>query len=180
MGETTLERRVRGGATTLRAISLRVALVLALLLGARAAVPVHAEGEADRIVYAVPDTVPLLRRSYGLGEPLHVVVTDDRVSPHRAVLERGQRVVWTSQAGHGLRIVFDAGVARSMLCDGLVHFSVKGSELRSGQLRPGEEARFCELAPGVYPYSVELDAPPSEDGAPPSRPQGVLVVRSGS
>jgi hypothetical protein len=171
-----MEITTAGPAARLRTGSMLVACGLALFLGSGAPTPAHAEAEVNRIVYAVPEAVPLLSRSYGLGEPLRILVTDDRVSPRRAVLRRGQRAEWASRAGHALRIVFDAEVARSMVCDGLVHFSLDGSELRSGQLPPGETARFCELAPGVYPYHVELAAPAGGEAALPGRPEGVLVV----
>ena len=174
-----VERATAGPGALLRTGSTLVTwMLMGALLAPGATAPARAEEGPDRIPYAVPELVPLLRASYGLGAPLRVVVTDDRVSPRRAVLRRGQGVEWTSQAARGLRIVFEAPVARSMVCDGLVHFAVEGSELRSGLLPPGETARFCELAPGTYPYRIELDAASGEAGPAPSRPGGVLVVRS--
>jgi hypothetical protein len=104
-------------------------------------------------------------------------VTDGAVRPKRAVLGSGQRVAWVSYAG-SVRIVFDAEVARSMLCDSLVNFSLDEGRLRSGLLQPGDVARFCELEPGVYHYRVERDEHARSRSQLSNRIEGWLVVQA--
>jgi len=158
----------------------RPAAALAALLMAPALAA--AEGPpVETLHFEVPGPFPLLHKSWQLDAPARVVVTDGRLTPRRVELAAGQTVLWRSVARHSSRIVFEREVARSMVCHSLVNFSLEGDTLVSAPLHTGDEASFCELAPGTYHYRVErrgLAERPSAGGAKlSSRLEGVIVVR---
>ena len=161
--------------TRLRALTCAVA---AALMAAGAA---GAEGRVDAIVFDTPGEIPLLGPSYGREAAVRVRITDDAVIPRRVELEAGQTVAWVSWAREPSRITFEREVARSMVCHNLVNFYLEDDELRSAPLLPGDVAHFCELAPGVYRYRIERNAPIDRPTAGAlslsTRIEGVLAVR---
>lgn len=163
---STSVTRFPGGAAFLAA-----ALAAMLLAGGARA------GEGDRvseIAFTTPGPVPLLSPVWGLADRATIVVSDDSLMPRRIVVEAGQTVSWVSAARDRTRITFEREVARHMVCDSVVNFHLEDDELTSAPLATGDEASFCELAPGVYRYRVEREGRAGR--ALSNRLEGVIVV----
>jgi hypothetical protein len=146
------------------------------------AVPAGAEeARPDDLRFEVPGPVPLLQTGWQLDRPAEVLVSDDALLPRRVEIESGRSVLWRSVARHASEIVFEREVARSMVCHSLVNFQLRGDRLVSAPLQTGDEASFCQLAPGTYRYRIERHGPaerPSAGGHQLStRLEGVIVVR---
>jgi len=158
-----------------RALGLAAALLLATPRPAPADEP-----PAEAIHYEVPGVVPLLASDWQLAHAVPVLLTDDRLSPRRAVVRSGQTLRWRSMARHASRIVFEREVARAMVCHSLVNFAIDGDQLRSGPIQTGDTASFCRLDPGTYRYRIERSGPAERPTAGArqlsSRLEGVIVV----
>jgi plastocyanin len=109
----------------------------------------------------------------GAGLAGEVVIADQALEPSEVRVEKGGTIAWVSQAKAPCTIVFDSDVARSMVCHSLVNFRVANKELRSNELRTGDRASFCELAPGRYQYQVRSAEGPGDAGL-----RGSIVVRA--
>jgi len=153
------------------ASAARGALLLACL-----AVAAVAAGD-EPITYETPYAIPLPEPALGLGSAPTVLITESGVQPPRVDLVAGQTLSWRSAALRGVRISFDAEVARSLLCTHLVHFSLEEGRLRSGLLEKGDVASFCELAPGRYGYRVESAEPTANPLSLAEPVEGEIVVR---
>jgi hypothetical protein len=144
------------------------------------AVPFAAGAESQRVAeirYEMPGSIPQLTPRWGV-QPREVVrVTDDRLSPRWLKIRQGESVAWVSHARGLTRITFEREVAASMICHSLVNFHLEDDELRSGLLRTGDVASFCELAPGRYRYRVVPHSPES-DRQLSSRLEGVIEVEA--
>ncbi len=160
--------------------ALLLALACALLVPAAGAVRADA---VQTIRYETPGAFPMLQPAPSVAPKVPILVTDDRVSPRRAVVRGGESIVWRSMARQGTRIVFEREVARSMVCHSLVNFEIDGDSLRSAPLRTGDTSSFCQLAPGRYRYRIERTGPAERPttGAIQlsSRIEGELVVEAG-
>ena len=166
-------------------------LMLVLSLGASAAwadgngssADAGEPGSREILRFETPGEVPLLHPSYRTVPEIEVLMTDDRITPRRAVLKPGETVVWRSLARQASQIVFEREVARSMVCHSLVNFEIQGDALRSAPLRTGDSASFCRLSPGTYRYRVTRNGPadlPSPGAIQlSSRLEGVIVVQPG-
>lgn len=154
-------RSTRASTGISRAAAVLLGLAALLLALAPLGTVRAQEGEKrpSEIPYDTPGEVPLLSPEYRQSEHQVVLVTDDRLSPRRVELEKGQLVAWISYSRAPSTIVFEREVAKSMICHSLVNFFIKEDEIRSGELHAGEFASFCELQPGRYRYKVvrELD-----------------------
>ena len=84
-----------------------------------------------------------------------VVITDDDLHPEKLRLAPGQFVAWISYASQPVRVVFEKDVAREMVCEHPMNFTLEEEGLRSDPLAPGEFASFCELRAGKFEYRVE-------------------------
>lgn len=139
----------------IRRSGLRVLGAAALALAPFAPHPVAAEDtRPTEIPYDTPGSVPLLSPDYKQTSHEVVLITDDRLSPRRVKLGKGQLVAWISYSRAPSTIIFEREVAKSMVCHSLVNFHLKDDELRSGEINAGEFASFCELKPGRYRYKV--------------------------
>jgi len=160
---------------THRALGLAAALLLTTAHPAPAE-----EAPAQAIHYELPGPVPLLAIGGQLREAVPILLTDDRLSPRRAVVHAGQTVRWRSMARHASRIVFEREIARAMVCHSLVNFAIDGDQLRSGPLETGDTSSFCRLDPGTYRYRIVRSGPAERPttGARQlsSRLEGVIVV----
>ena len=83
------------------------------------------------------------------------VITDDDLHPEKLKLAPGQFVAWISYASQPVRVVFEKDVAREMVCEHPMNFTLEDEGLRSDPLAPGEFASFCELRAGKFEYRVE-------------------------
>lgn len=139
-------------------MSIRPLLLAAAVMAA--ASPMRAdEPRVDEIHYETPGSVPLLSPDWQLEGATRILMTDDRLSPQRAVVHAGETVRWHSMARHASQIVFEREVAKSMVCHSLVNFVLDGDSLRSGAINTGDSSSFCQLAPGRYRYHVERTGP---------------------
>ena len=84
-----------------------------------------------------------------------IVITDDDLHPEKLKLAPGQFVAWISYASQPVRVVFEKDVAREMVCEHPMNFTLEDEGLRSDPLAPGEFASFCELRAGKFEYRVE-------------------------
>ncbi|NNL66273.1 MAG: hypothetical protein HKP30_08530 [Myxococcales bacterium] len=157
---------------------LRILAAAAFLAGASPALAEAPRSESIR--YEVPGAVPLLQPSVTAGPVVEVLMTDDRLSPRRAVVRPGETIRWQSVAREASAIVFEREVARSMICHSLVNFELEGDTLRSAPLQTGDTSSFCRLSPGTYRYRVERNGPserPTAGGRQLStRLEGMIVV----
>ncbi|UCE85929.1 MAG: hypothetical protein JSU66_16645 [Deltaproteobacteria bacterium] len=159
---------------------LAAAALAAVAIAAVPSVPLPVRAEEGRVAeirYDVPGPIPLLSPRWAPNRQASVLVTDDRLSPRRITIGEGETVTWISYARGLTRITFEREVAASMVCHSLVNFHLAEDELRSGLLRTGDAASFCELAPGLYRYRVVPHAP---EGAHQlsSRLEGVIEVEA--
>ena len=93
------------------------------------------------------------------------------------MLKTGQLVAWNSYSRVPAIVVFDAEVARSMVCHNLVNFSIESNKLMSAQIHTGDFASFCELEPGRYPYTVFRSSGNVDEGVDLERQlHGEIVV----
>jgi hypothetical protein len=156
-----------------------IALVLALLLGVFAFPSSGFAGDRpEAITYSTPGGVPQLSNETLARPTKRVLILNEGLSPSRVTLESGERIVWESYSGTATSIVFEREVAGSMICHGLVNFSLDEDELRSGEIHTGEKASFCELKPGHYRYRA-VRANPLSGGrvGAAHRIDGWIVVR---
>ncbi len=130
------------------------AILVSVLSVLMAGVTFAGDDRPTEIVYDTPGAIPDLRPNYRRGEESKIVITDNVVEPRTLRVEQGKPIAWVSYSRAGSAIVFEREVARSMVCHGLINFSLRDDELRSADLYPGEEASFCELKPGRYHYRV--------------------------
>jgi len=133
----------------------------------------------EAIVYDTPGPIPSL--SLEALEPADhpVVIEDQTLKPHSVVMWQGESIAWTSASRSASRIVFEREVARSLVCHSLVNFHLAEDELRSGDLYAGDQASFCELAPGHYRYHVVRPGHSDPQGmAGARRLDGWIVVRA--
>jgi len=146
------------------------------LLVACLAAPALAWAE-EPIGYETPYAIPLPEPAWVRRAMPTVLIGAGGVQPARVELVAGQTLSWHSAAPGGVRVSFDAGVARSLLCTHLVNFSLEEGRLRSGLLENGDVASFCELAPGRYRYRIEPTGPADDPQAPADPVEGEIVVR---
>lgn len=152
-------------------------------LALSAAPPLQADDQRPaEIVYAGHGDVPLLDIHYGRVPRKDVFIRDHALEPRFVRIEPGQQLTWVSRSRAPSRIVFEREVAGSMVCHGVVNFTVEGDELRSAPIYAGEVASFCELEPGRYTYRIIRSDPliGSATGSPARRLEGVIVVSGAS
>jgi hypothetical protein len=103
----------------------------------------------------------------------NIVIAEQEIRPSEFRVPKGGNIIWVSEAEAPGTIVFDSAVARSMVCHSLVNFRMAKTELRSNELKAGDRASFCELAPGSYRYEVRRRESP-DDG----QLEGTIVVEA--
>jgi plastocyanin len=109
------------------------------------------------------------------GETLqaNIVIAEQELRPSELRVQKGATIAWVSQTEAPCTIVFDSTIARSMVCHSLVNFRMANSELRSMELKTGDLASFCELAPGSYRYEVRRQESPGQELL-----EGTIVVEA--
>ena len=114
------------------------------------------------------EDLPQLDPSYQMNAHKVVLITADSLNPATVRLTPGQLIAWISYSPSEATVVFERGVAKSMICHSRVNFSFEEGELRSTPINAGEFASFCELKPGNYRYKVvrsdASDSPPADAG----------------
>jgi len=103
----------------------------------------------------------------------NIVIAEQELRPSELRVQKGDTIAWVSQAEAPCTIVFDSEIARSMVCHSLVNFRMTNSELRSLELKAGDLASFCELAPGSYRYEVRRQESPDQ-----AQLEGTIVVEA--
>ncbi|TFG98698.1 MAG: hypothetical protein E4H11_00075 [Myxococcales bacterium] len=103
----------------------------------------------------------------------NIVIAERELRPSELRVQKGETIAWVSQAEAPSTIVFDSAIARSMVCHSLVNFRMANSELRSMELKAGDLASFCELAPGSYSYEVRRQESPAQ-----GQLEGTIVVEA--
>ena len=134
----------------------------------------------DRAPQAPGETLedlPQLDPSYQMNSHKVVLITADSLNPATVRLTPGQLIAWISYSPSASTVVFERGVAKSMICHSRVNFSFEEGELRSTPINAGEFASFCELKPGSYRYKVvRSDAPDPPGGDAGRTLEGEIVV----
>ena len=114
------------------------------------------------------EDLPRLDPSYQMNTHKVVLITADSLNPATVRLTPGQLIAWISYSPSESTVVFERGVAKSMICHSRVNFSFEEGELRSAPINAGEFASFCELKPGNYRYKVvrsnAADSSPADAG----------------
>ena len=115
-------------------------------------------GRAD----AAPDHAEL--------DHVFVRITDAGLRPPAQSLAANQAIGFLNSSSQVVRISFDKAVVTRIKCRSASSFQVEGERLASGRIQGSQFASLCSLAPGSYPYRVDLQ---SGAGTGPE-----LVVRS--
>jgi hypothetical protein len=132
-----------------------VAFLLAAALGRADAAPDHAE--LDHV---------------------YVRITDAGLRPPAQVLAANQAVGFLNSSSAVVRVSFAASVARQIKCRSASSFQVEGERLASARIQGLQFASLCSLAPGSYPYRVELQQGAGTGGEQLLRSfEGTLTVR---
>ena len=169
------KRRVRRRMGRIGGIGGLLTGALAMALLAPPAFAVDTRGEAPSSA-SQEGTLP----QAGDGSPSTkvVLVSDDRLTPRRLVVEPGQRVAWISYAKDGARVIFQPAINPSILGGSLVKFERRVGALRSIPLTTGDAASFAGLAPGIYHYRVVRPARATDAERAPRSLEGVIEVRA--
>ena len=123
------------------------------------------------------EVLPQLDPSYQMSSHKVVLITADSLNPATVRLTPGQLIAWISYSPSASTVVFERGVAKSMICHSRVNFSFEEGELRSTPINAGEFASFCELKPGNYRYKVVRSDASDPPGADAGRTlEGEIVV----
>ena len=123
------------------------------------------------------EDLPQLDPSYQMNSHKVVLITADSLNPATVRLTPGQLIAWISYSPSASTVVFERGVAKSMICHSRVNFSFEEGELRSTPINAGEFASFCELKPGNYRYKVVRSGASDPLGADAGRTlEGEIVV----
>jgi hypothetical protein len=123
------------------------------------------------------EDLPKLDPSYQMNTHKVVLITADSLNPATVNLAPGQLIAWISYSPSKSTVVFERGVAKSMICHSRVNFSFEDGELRSAPINAGEFASFCQLKPGNYSYKVvgsNASDQPGADAGPVL--QGEIIV----
>jgi hypothetical protein len=97
--------------------------------------------------------------------------------PPTLKLHAGDAFGWLNYSSEIARVSFDAGVADKMLCKERTSFRLGGDRIESGDVQARQFVSLCSLAPGSYPYRVDLRAGAGGSGGGPVRTlDGTLVV----
>lgn len=157
-------------------VAVPVASVLGLAFATAA--PSMAEGRPEVMPYQTSGPIPDLDPALYRQQPTQLVrIVNHAIHPRLTRLRAGEAIAWISHSRFPTAIVFEREVAGSMVCHGLVNFSLVDDELRSASIHAGEYASFCELKPGRYRYRVIQDALHESAGESASgRVEGVIVV----
>jgi len=123
------------------------------------------------------EDLPKLDPDYQMNTHKVVLITADSLKPATVVLAPGQLIAWISYSPSKSTVVFERGVAKSMICHSRVNFSFEEGELRSTPISAGEFASFCELKPGSYRYKVVRSGASDPPGTDAGRTlEGEIVV----
>ncbi len=123
------------------------------------------------------EDLPQLDPSDQMSSHKVVLITADSLNPATVRLTPGQLIAWISYSPSASTVVFERGVAKSMICHSRVNFSFEEGELRSTPINAGEFASFCELKPGNYRYKVVRSDASDPPGADAGRTlEGEIVV----
>jgi hypothetical protein len=110
----------------------------------------------------------------------HRLVRIGSTSLHPATLAigAGDAFGWLNYGDQIAVVSFDATVAASMLCKEKSSFRLTGERIESGDVQARQFVSLCSLAPGTYPYRVEMRAGIGASGGGRGRTlEGTLVVR---
>src|SRR5271157_3824311 len=135
-----------------------------------------ADDHPQEIPYSTPSGIPQLDPAAMAAPRKVVLIADEALNPRLVQLTEGEHVAWLSYSKIPSQIVFDRDTAKSMICHSLVNFTIKDSEIVSGDIHAGEFASFCELKPGRYKYMVRRPNPGSNAASARSRLEGEIIV----
>ena len=125
-------------------VSVRtVAICLALLSGALG-------------IGGAPSAAAEEGTDHAQGEHRIVGVTHRALHPEVQLISEAHTFGWLNYTRNVIRVSFDAGVAQKLFCESRSTFRLVGDRLRSGNIATDDFATLCRLAPGEYPYRVEL------------------------
>ena len=155
---------------------MRAALTPLFAVLALLALPARGEDPRPKeIPYDTPGEIPSLNPDYRMTSHKVVLITNDALNPRLVTVDEGQLVAWISYSPTASSVVVEREVARNMICQSLVNFTIKDDELRSAPIHAGEFASFCQLKPGRYKYKVvRTDAADHVEGA--RRLEGEIIV----
>ncbi len=135
------------------------------------------EDRASQPQVEILEDLPQLDPSYQMHTHKVVLITADSLIPATVELTPGQLIAWISYSPSKSTVVFERGVAKSMICHSRVNFAFEEGELRSSPINAGEFASFCELKPGSYRYKVVRSDASDPPGADAGRMlEGEIVV----
>lgn len=88
----------------------------------------------------------------------HVFVTilPLKVRPEVQRIRSSDAVGWLNYTNRIARVYFAKDVAKRMTCTSKGTFRINGDRLESENIQAQQFASLCSLAPGDYPYTVEL------------------------
>lgn len=85
-----------------------------------------------------------------------VTILPLKVRPDVQRIHPGDAFGWLNYTNRIARVSFDREVAKHLTCRSEGSFRLTGDRLQSGDIQAQQFATLCSLAPGEYPYRVEL------------------------
>jgi hypothetical protein len=105
-------------------------------------------------------------------------ITNAGLYPSEQALDKGEAFGWVNYSTKIAKVSFPAETAKKMTCTTRGSFRVNGDRLESGDIQATQFATLCNLAPGEYPYRVELRSGSGTSGeAPPVARDGKIIVK---
>jgi len=94
----------------------------------------------------------------------YVRIAQLSLRPEVLHIDEGQSVGWLNVSRHAARVTFQREAARHMICDSEQAFRLTESGLESRRIQGRQFASMCQLEPGEYRYTVELEQSASGSG----------------
>ncbi len=105
-----------------------------------------------------------------------VRIVNASLRPEQLRIQAGDAFGWLNYSNRIARVSFDKSVAKALTCRSPGTFRVTGERLESGDIQSQQFASLCDLAPGTYPYRVELRTGAGSGGGLAATLEGTIVV----